>query len=53
MQTLNSSVYEKNGVKAEIIQEVGGTAIANNSTVYEKQIIKQELIYQKLMEEIQ
>ena len=43
VQTLNTSVYEKNGVKAEIIQEVGGTAIANNSTVYEKQIIKQEL----------
>ncbi len=43
VQTLNTSVYEKNGVKAEIIQEVGGTAIANNSTVYEKQIIKQKL----------
>ena len=42
-QVSNTAVYEKDGVKAEIIQEVGTTALANNSTIYEEQIVKQKL----------
>ena len=42
-QVSNTAVYEQDGVKAEIIQEVGTTALANNSTIYEEQIIKQKL----------
>lgn len=42
-QVANTSVYEQNGVKAEIIQEVGNTVIGEDSTVYEQQIIKQSL----------
>lgn len=42
-QIANTSVYEQNGIKAEIIQEVGNTVIGNDSTIYEQQIIKQSL----------
>ena len=39
----NTSIYEQDGIKAEIIQETGNTAISNNSTLYEQQIVKQKL----------
>lgn len=42
-QIANTAVYEKDGVKAEIIQEVGNNTLADNSTIYERQIIKQKL----------
>ncbi len=36
----NTAEYEYDGIKVEIIEEVGNTTIANNGTVYEQQIIK-------------
>ena len=39
----DTAVYEQDGVKAEIIQEIGNIAMANNDTVYEQQIIKHKL----------
>lgn len=42
-QTAESAVYEQSGIKAEMIEEVGNTAISDGGTVYEKQIIKQNI----------
>ena len=39
----NATVYEKDGIKAEVIEEVGNTTLGNNSTIYEQQIVKQSL----------
>lgn len=36
-------VYEKDGIKAEIIEEVGNSEVANGGIVYEQQIIKYNL----------
>ena len=35
-----TKVYEKDGIKAELIEEIGRTPIENNGTIYEEQIIK-------------
>ena len=39
-QNGSTAVYEQDGVKVEIIEEVGNSTIANNGTIYEEQIIK-------------
>ena len=43
VQNGNTAVYEKDGIKAEIIEEIGNSTIGDNGTIYEQQIVKQSL----------
>ena len=42
-QVGENAVYEQNGIKAEMIEEIGNTTISDGGTVYEQQIIKQNI----------